>query len=1468
MNIKSLIKTFVILIFLTGNSAKLFAQIDTEFWFVIPDLSSDHSDDTDASFRFAAVGDDIIVTIAMPKQNKVLATITILAGEIREFSLKNLLSNNGDLDNNILESGLPNYEGIVQNRGIHITSVCANIGNKDNRFSVYLDRYAEGNRDIWTLKGKNSLGTNFTIPGRNIWINATEKYLEVYNGFDIVATQDNTIITIIPSAQLQMAGGSTFPAKQPVKIVLNKGETFSCISIDGAIENHVGGSTIASDKPIAVSYKDDSVNSDDGNGQNGGNDTMGDQLIPDNLAGTEFIVPTGQLDYEMAFITSISNGTTNVVYNGNTYTLQGRGACINIPLADNANYIKSDAAIHVFQGTGSGNQIGGALIPPIICTGSREATVIRTASIYFFINIITKAENINNFLMYIDGVESKLSAALFSPVPGKPDYYFLEQHNFSDPFLDNYGGFTIQENVPIKVINTNSLPTGDGLFHLEVVEGTKYGCKAGFFSNYGLSYVDATIGENYQKSETYCYGDTIILNAIGNGDSFQWSYKSTGSEICNFIDGNKIANPRAVITGPTPIKGEFIVKSKNLCSSEISESLVNVSIFNTKANFYYTFTNPNSDPVEVNVFNTSSDANKYNWLITNSLGETVFNTVKYNKSGFSFTIPRDEIVDGLDLSLEAINDPCFDYLNQKIELEALTEYRFDTLCADADFGFFTKAVNVNYYKEGYWEWGDGSAATTFEANENGNEVIHRYINTGSVNSTYTAKLYYKNYKNETRLLLSTDVVVLQSPSINLGNATACPNEAFQLMAIPANGSGVYVSHQWTDSQNVLQSKNVQQPWINTNIESGVYNVTYTVTDSKGCIAAKTIALTIVTLPEIVLEQDGLFCVSNPEGKIIANITPAPQFGEIYQSGFIVQNGLTAEGVLDFSKFSINTPIPVSYFFTDANGCTTTVYKDVMIIEDIPLDLESPRYICEGADVLNIDAGIFENYQWSTNETSRQISVYYAGTYYVTVSKDNCSGNDTVEVIAIPPTHPSVKLSVDNSCGMQPINARATFFDQGNAPEIQWFINNVPIAASPDTVAILPTKILDNDSEIKIVMRSSAVCPVDSVVQDIIQILPSPKILIDYDNSMCLGELDTNFITISTSNNVGGNSEYSTQNGLFKIHENEYGFLADSLAGITSGEHLMHFSWTGENNCTMDSTISIYVGGAQISEIIGNEKNCINSIQNAYYIQANDVDHVVWHIPDSIKNYTLNNNNNSVIYIDWSKPTIENISAVVYDSYQCKSLVTKKIYVAPPPVSKFNFKVYNDLLRIDFINESTQDSIIANGESILPEMTSFWYFRYPDSDAVIQTAQDYNQIINQYYKYGYYDVQLVVRNDYNCIDSSIQKVFMDVYSNLYVPSALSPNNISTEVREFLPKGIALLKYEVWIYDKWGNLIWYSDKLTAEGSPAEGWDGRYDDQLMQTGSYIWKIDATLVNGKKWKGIADKNGEFKNMGVGLFV
>ncbi len=121
---------------------------------------------------------------------------------------------------------------VIDNNGIHVVS--------NNEVTVYGLNYIAFTTDAYLGLPTDILGTSYvvlTYRNSNI-VNAVQ--------FGIVATQDNTTITITPSV-------TTGPrvAGVPYNIVMNQGQTYE-LRNTGAAPNDLTGTTITSDKPIGV----------------------------------------------------------------------------------------------------------------------------------------------------------------------------------------------------------------------------------------------------------------------------------------------------------------------------------------------------------------------------------------------------------------------------------------------------------------------------------------------------------------------------------------------------------------------------------------------------------------------------------------------------------------------------------------------------------------------------------------------------------------------------------------------------------------------------------------------------------------------------------------------------------------------------------------------------------------------------------------------------------------------------------------------------------------------------------------------------------------------------------------------------------------------------------------------------------------------------------------------------------------
>jgi len=65
-----------------------------------------------------------------------------------------------------------------------------------------------------------------------------------------------------------------------------------------------------------------------------------------------------------------------------------------------------------------------------------------------------------------------------------------------------------------------------------------------------------------------------------------------------------------------------------------------------------------------------------------------------------------------------------------------------------------------------------------------------------------------------------------------------------------------------------------------------------------------------------------------------------------------------------------------------------------------------------------------------------------------------------------------------------------------------------------------------------------------------------------------------------------------------------------------------------------------------------------------------------------------------------------------------------------------------------------------------------------------------------------------------------------------------------------------------------MLWESTLLDSEGRPVEGWDGKLNGELLPSGTYMWKIDASFIDDSPWNGNEIGHGEVKTMGTVTLV
>jgi len=97
--------------------------------------------------------------------------------------------------------------------------------------------------------------------------------------------------------------------------------------------------------------------------------------------------------------------------------------------------------------------------------------------------------------------------------------------------------------------------------------------------------------------------------------------------------------------------------------------------------------------------------------------------------------------------------------------------------------------------------------------------------------------------------------------------------------------------------------------------------------------------------------------------------------------------------------------------------------------------------------------------------------------------------------------------------------------------------------------------------------------------------------------------------------------------------------------------------------------------------------------------------------------------------------------------------------------------------------------------------------------------------------------------YSCVDSTYKTVTIEPEFLFYIPNAFTPNDDGIN-DYFSGKGIFIKEYEMMIFDRWGNLIFYTDDINKP------WDGRanHGTEIAQRDVYVYTVKITDINRKK--------------------
>jgi uncharacterized protein (TIGR02145 family) len=666
-----------------------FSQTDTEFWFVAPENSKNGSQNFDIPiyFRITAFDQAAQVRITQPANaNFNEQLINVPAGGFATVDLSSQLE--------IIENKPANT---ILNYGLHIESTAP--------VSLYYEMastYCMCNPELYSLKGRNALGTRFHVPVQNYFRNSGGYFPVPYNAIDVVATEDNTLVTITPSKEI--VGHA---AGVPFQVNLLKGQTYSAVATSQLIDGHLWGTLIESDKPVAVTMSDDLLY-----GITGCADIIGDQLIPNQVAGKEYVVVKGNLtnNGNRAFILAIEDNTA-VYTDGNPLpaaTLQ-TGQVYNHNITNPSTFISTSKPVHVLQTSGFGCELGGAVLPPVHCTGSSKVVFSRTTSQQLGVILFTKSGNEGSFLM--NGDPSLIQASSFQAVPGT-----------AGTWLASSLVFTLAQ---VPAGSTVNITNSTGRFHLGLMIGdVGGGCSYGYFSDFSRL--------NLGPDLSMCPGDSKILDAGPGWDTYLWSTGATTRTITVTTAGTYWVSTSdadctlsdTVIISPAP--GPFVTNvpsAKFICSGASTSIQLSASIPGTIFTWTTTasssqvtgYSDGSGDVIDQTLINTSHENQAVTYTISphsgNCTGAPFIVTVTVG--GKAILTPDTTICQGTSLQLHSKSALSYQWSPAFNLSDPDSQNPVYTATASAKLYLQTQELAENLIPNGDFELGNTGFITTY-----------------------------------------------------------------------------------------------------------------------------------------------------------------------------------------------------------------------------------------------------------------------------------------------------------------------------------------------------------------------------------------------------------------------------------------------------------------------------------------------------------------------------------------------------------------------------------------------------------------------------------------------------------------------------------------------------------------------------------------------------------------------------------
>jgi gliding motility-associated-like protein len=647
------------------------------------------------------------------------------------------------------------------------------------------------------------------------------------------------------------------------------------------------------------------------------------------------------------------------------------------------------------------------------------------------------------------------------------------------------------------------------------------------------------------------------------------------------------------------------------------------------------------------------------------------------------------------------------------------------------------------------------------------------------------------------------------------NDTICFDENTTLNASP-NGAGY--SFAWTPA-GTLSNPSIYNP-VASPTTTTVYYVT--ITDPGGCVG--TDSVTVYADPQINLAIAGIDVTCN--GLCNGQTIVIPNGGT---SGYTYNwsSGCTSASCTSLCAGSYTVTV------TDSWGCTSTA--DTSVFQPTLLTASntgSTQTTCNGSCDATVTAsgaggtpGGGYAYSWNTVpvQPTATVTGLCAGSYTCTITDANGCTATTVAVITQPTLVVVAPIASVTICSGASTTLTASA--SGGNPGGYNYVWSPAGTGSTASVTVSPTSTTVYTVNASDIANS---CPA-AAVNVTVTVNPLLSLVANGTASICPGSSTPISATASLGN--GGPYTYSWLPAAGLSSASSSNPSANPASTTT-------YTVTANDGCSpsVTATVTVTVNPLPVSSFAadftsGCSPLCVEFTDNST-VTGGVITTWFWNFGDGATSVLQTPSH--CYYIAGSYTVALTVTSSVGG---CTSTATYVNYITvfADPVASFTAPMSASIINpeINFVNNSSADA-------------TSWSWDFGEPTAVGTTnSSSLQHPTHTYFDVGTYCVTLTVTSSNGCVDDTIQCLVIDPEFTFYIPNAFSPNDDGIN-DEFYGKGEFIITFEMSVFDRWGNLIFFSDDINKH------WNGKANNgsEIAQQDVYVYVVKLKDNKDKKHK------------------